>query len=110
MYLKSTKLNTNLRFICFIGVFCGFFSNKFVYIVAVISTSIGGTNGHLKPAVNHALSVSGVCLIIILQDYCPEAVWYCNIEILHLVTSFLQEGESVGGTHNKEIKICLHIG
>lgn len=92
MYLKSTKLNTSL---CFTGVV----SNEFEYIVVVFSTSIGGTNGHLKPAVNHPQSVSDVHLIIILQDYCPEAIWYCNVEILHLMTSFSQEVESVGETY-----------
>ena len=89
IYLKSTKLNTSC---CFIGIF-------FEYIVVVFSTSIGGTNGHLKPAVNHSQSITDVHLIVILQDYCPEAIWYANVEILYLMTSSLQEGESVGGTY-----------
>ena len=71
--------------------------------MVVISTSVGGTNGYLKPAVDHALSVSDVYLIFVIhQDYCPEASWYRYIEIGQLMTT-LEKEESVGGTCNQNL-------
>lgn len=88
MYLYSTEPNTS-RFIGSSNIWCE-------YIVVVLSTGVRGPNRHLKPAVNHAKSVSDVQLIdVILQDYCPEALWYCYIVIIHVMTT-LQEEESVG--------------